>query len=44
MVKRSVPLQFRSLTTIIFFGILIGVAIYGQVQKHKEAKQKVRVR
>ena len=44
MVKRSVPLQFRSLTTIIFFGILIGVAIYGQVKKHKDAKQKVRVR
>ena len=24
--------------------ILIGVAIYGQVKKHKDAKQKVRVR
>ncbi|MBQ8206004.1 MAG: ABC transporter permease [Bacilli bacterium] len=42
MVKRSVPLQFRSLTTIIFFAILIGVLIYGIVISRKEKKQKVR--
>lgn len=41
MVKKSVPLQFRSLTTIIFFGILIGVLIYGLVKKHKDGKNKV---
>ena len=36
MVKRSIPLQFRSLTTIIFFAILIGVVIYGIVKRNKE--------
>ena len=41
MVKKSIPLQFRSLTSIIFIGILIGVAIYGIVKNQKEKKLKV---
>ena len=44
MVKRSVPLQFRSLTTIIFFAMLIGVSIYGRVTSGKKAISKVKVR
>ena len=44
MVKRSVPLQFRSLTTIIFFAILIGVSIYGRVMRHKQAIGKNKLR
>lgn len=44
MVKRSVPLQFRSLTTIIFFAMLIGVSIYGRVMRHKEAIGKNKLR
>lgn len=41
MVKSEVPLQFRSLTTIIFVAIAIGVAIYGAVtnSKSKEVKR-----
>ena len=35
MVKSEVPLQFRSLTTIIFAAIAIGVAIYGAVTNSK---------
>lgn len=44
MVKRSVPLQFRSLTTIIFFAMLIGVSIYGRVMRHKQAIGKNKLR
>lgn len=44
MVKKSVPLQFRSLTTIIFFAILIGVSIYGRVTRNKESADKIRLR
>lgn len=44
MVKKSIPLQFRSLTTIIFFAMLIGVSIYGIVQKHKGSKIKIHYR
>ena len=44
MVKKSVPLQFRSLTTIIFFAMLIGVSIYGRVTSGKKAISKVKVR
>ena len=44
MVKKSVPLQFRSLTTIIFVSIAIGVIIYGIVTRHKEVKQSLRIR
>ena len=35
MVKSEVPLQFRSLTTIIFAAIAIGVAIYGAITNSK---------
>lgn len=44
MVKRSVPLQFRSLTTIIFFAMFIGVSIYGRVMRHKQAIGKNKLR
>ena len=44
MVKKSVPLQFRSLTTIIFFAMLIGVSIYGRVTSGKKAIGKVKVK
>ena len=44
MVKRSVPLQFRSLTTIIFFAMLIGVSIYGRVTSGKKAISKSKIR
>lgn len=44
MVKRSVPLQFRSLTTIIFFAMLIGVSIYGRVMRQKQAIAKNKLR
>ena len=40
MVKSEVPLQFRSLTTIIFAVIAIGVVIYGIVTDKKEKKNK----
>ena len=40
MVKSEVPLQFRSLTTIIFALIAIGVAIYGFVTDRKAKKLK----
>jgi len=36
MVKKGVPLQLRSLTTIIFVVIAIGVVVYGIIQKKKE--------
>lgn len=38
MVKAGVPLQFRSLTTIIFILIFIGVLIYGIIMKKKNKK------
>lgn len=38
MVKAGVPLQFRSLTTIIFVLIAIGVMIYGIISKRKNKK------
>ena len=44
MVKKSIPLQFRSLTTIIFVVIAIGVVIYGIVNRHKEAKANLKIR
>ena len=44
MVKKSIPLQFISLTTIIFVVIAIGVVIYGIVNRHKEAKANLKIR
>lgn len=44
MVKSSIPLQFRSLTTIIFVGIVIGVVIYSIVTRHKDVKQNIHIR
>ena len=41
MVKSEVPLQFRSLTTIIFVLIGVGVAVYGMIMKKKEEKKKI---
>ncbi|MCI5745260.1 MAG: ABC transporter permease [Erysipelotrichaceae bacterium] len=43
MVKKSVPLQFRSLTTIIFVSILIGVVIYSIVHKRKDKKERFKL-
>lgn len=40
MVKSEVPLQFRSLTTIIVVAIAVGVAIYGFVTDRKAKKLK----
>lgn len=38
MVKSGVPLQLRSLTTIIFVVMAVGVTVYGFIQNKKEKK------
>ena len=42
MVKSGVPLQLRSLTSIIFILVAIGVFVYGIVLKKKSAKEEHR--